>query len=731
MKAPAVLLICAVFVPGQQPAVPARDSQRTGTVFTVTSTLVQLDAVVTDSKGRYITDLGPEDFEVLEDGKPQKLTHFSYVRIKTEPAAAAEPQATIPKPTPKSVASLPPPPMTQLRPEDVRRTIVLMVDDLGLSFESMAWVRSSLHKFVERQMQPGDLVAVCRTGVGSGALQQFSADKRVLLAIVDGLRWNPNGRFGANYFEAYGKVSNLAEALSPGLGGHTRSGDSRSLDVSYDARENAVSTVGTLGSINYIVGALRELPGRKSIILFSDGFSLYDVTGTTAQYDDVQRALRMLIDRANRSGTVIYTMHAAGLQTAQLDASDRVSLDGAGNEQRRQRGVDMSGIDAEQRARILNSRTQVGAPGGRDVQNNTRQQNLGYLADKTGGLAYENGNDLNWGLERVMEDQQGYYLLGYHPPEGTLERKNRQSDFHDIQVKVTRAGLHVRSRTGFFGESDAESLPKYATPLEQLRATMLSPFQSAAVGVRLTALYAEVPKQGPVVRNLLRINAADLTWHHDARGSDWARILLVAVATGEGAQQLAAMGRVYDLRVLPGRMTEAERNGVLYTLDVPVPKRGAYQVRVAVRDEATGKIGSATQFIEVPNLKKAGFALSSVVLREREQPLALTGREDLTPAIRQFPRGTSLEFLCLVARGRNPKGDLDLATRVRILRDGKEVYSAPAKLVDAKGSGQAVFGALKLTDEMPAGEYYLQVIAADQKGKGDAAGQWTDFTVLP
>ena len=681
-----------------------------------------MDAVVTDSKGRYITDLTPEDFEVLEDGKPQKLTHFSYIRIKAEPAAAAEPKGAIPKATPKSVASLPPLPMAQLRPEDVRRTIVLMVDDLGLSFESMAWVRTSLHKFVERQMQPGDLVAVCRTGVGSGALQQFSADKRVLLAIVDGLRWNPNGRFGVNYFEAYGKYSALAEQLSgTGHGGPTRSGDPRSLDVGYDARENAVSTIGTLGAINYIVGALRELPGRKSIVLFSDGFSLYDVTGDTAQYDDVQRALRMLIDRANRSGTVIYTMHAAGLQTAQLDASDRVSLDGVGT----------TGISAEQRERTLNRLTHVGAPGGRDVQLNMQQQNLGYLADKTGGLAYENGNDLNWGLERVMEDQQGYYLLGYHPPEGTLEHKNRQSDFHNIQVKVTRAGLHVRSRTGFFGESDADSLPKYATPLAQLRATMLSPFQSAAVGVRLTALYAEVPKQGPVVRNLVRINAADLTWHHDARGSDWARILLVAVATGEGAQPLAAMGRVYDLRVAPGMMTEARRNGVLYSLDVPVPKRGAYQVRVAVRDEATAKIGSATQFIEVPNLKKGGFALSSVVLREREQGLALTGREDLTPAIRQFQRGTSLEFLCLVESGRNRKGDLDLATRVRVLRDGKEVYSAPASLVDAKGSGQAVFGALKLTDQITPGEYYLQVIAADQKGKGDAAGQWTDFTVLP
>ena len=110
----------------------------------------------------------------------------------------------------------------------------------------------------------------------------------------------------------------------------------------------------------------------------------------------MQRALRELIDRANRSGTVIYTMHAAGLQTAQLDASDRVNLDG---------------MNGEQANKTLNRLTHVGVRGGRDVELNMQQQNLGYLADKTGGLAYQNGNDLNWGLERVMEDQQGYYLL--------------------------------------------------------------------------------------------------------------------------------------------------------------------------------------------------------------------------------------------------------------------------------------------------------------------------------
>ena len=725
MKAIAGIFVGVLFASGQQPAAPAPDPAQPGTIFTVTSALVQVDAVVTDSKGHHITDLKPEDFEVLEDGKPQKLTHFSYVSVTPGHKATQEPTAAAPKPSHNAAPALPPAPLAQIRPEDVRRTIVLMVDDLGLSFESMANVRSSLRKFVNEQIQPGDLVAICRTGAGSGSLQQFTVDRRVLLSIIGGLGWNPNGRSGLSYFEPYGKFSALAEQISAGgHGGSTRSGDFRSLDVAYDVEGNANSAVGTLGAVSYIVGALREMPGRKSIVLFSDGFSLFEAGtgphghgGTSPDiYDDALRALRHLIDRANRSGTVIYTMHATGLQTAQLDAQDKPHLDQMGG---------------EAVARSLNSMTHIGEFGGRDVANNTFQQNLAYLADRTGGLAYDNGNDLNWGLDRMLEDQEGYYLLGYRPPDGTLQGTNSRRDFHRIQVKVTRAGLHVRSRSGFFGETDEEALPKYTTPVEQLRATMLSPFKSSGVDVRLTALYAEVPKFGPVVRNLLRINAADLTWQHNADGSDKAQILLVAMATGASDQPLAAVGHVYSMRVAPGKMTEALRDGALYTLDVQVPKRGAYQIRVAVRDQATAKTGSATQFIQIPDLKKAGFALTSVVLNDGErsdQP----GLPGIAAALRQFRQGSSLEFLCAVEKSRKKDPDMDLATRVRVLRDGKEVYSAPARLIDLQGSGRAVFGALKLASAMTPGDYDLQVIAAERNGgKGGAAGQWTDFTVLP
>jgi VWFA-related protein len=714
MKSTAGIFVAVLFASGQQPPA-APDSQHHQAVFTVTSTLVQVDAVVTDSKGRHITDLKAEDFQLFEDGKLQKLTHFSYVQVTPERGATPE----LPRNSTEAPQS---PTLTQLRPEDVRRTMVLMVDDLGLSFESMAFVRKSLRDFVTKQMQPGDLVAICRTGAGSGSLQQFSGDKRVLLSVIDGLRWNPNGRFGATYFDPYGKYSSWE-----GLIGAVPSGSSGQ----DDDRNSALATIGTLGAVNYIVGALREMPGRKSIVLFSDGLQLFEPGigphlhrvnaesnhDTPNSYADITRVLRLLIDRANRSGTVIYTMRATGAQTLPPDAGESPEA-----VQTLATPTDPS----------LNRQAHAGANRGKDIRNDVEQENLTYLADQTGGLAYENGNDMNRGLERVLADQAGYYLLGYHPSESAWQGKNGGRDFHRIQVKVIRAGLHVRSRSGFFGETDDETLPKFNTPTEELRAAMLSPFQSSGVGLRLTALYAEVPKRGPVVRNLLRIDAANVSWEHDLDGSDRSRIMVFAVATGAGDQPLASLGHVYNLRVAPGLMKTALRDGVLYGLDVPVPKRGAYQIRVAVRDEATGKIGSATQFIEIPDLKKSGLALASVILMDGGQLYREPNQPDIMPALRQFERGGTVQYLCAVERGSRRKHKADLATRVRVLRDGKELYSAPAKLVVMESGRQAISGGLKLADRLTPGDYDLQVTATERNGeKIVTAGQWTDFTVLP
>jgi VWFA-related protein len=671
-------------------------------VFSVTTTLVQVDAVVTDSKGNYVTDLTADDFAVYDDGRPQKITNFSYVSVSPQSPAGLPPAV---KPSSGFAPALPPAPAAPLRREDVRRTIVLMVDDLGLSFESMAFVRSSLRKFVERQMQPRDLVAVCRTAAGSGALQQFTTDKRALLSIVDGLRWNLDGRAGV--FESYGKYSQLAERLTHG----NPAGPSGAVNS---------SALGTLGAINYIVGALRQMPGRKSIVLFSDGVDLHQ-----AGQSEIAEALHKLLDHANRAGTVIYTMHTAGLQPLVPDAQDRMELTG------------MSGAQVQAK---LNAITQVGVRGSRDEAFNIGQQGIAYLALETGGIPYENGNDLNWGLDRVLEDQQGYYLIGFKPPSGTFEEKHGARSYHHVTVKVTRPGLHARSRSGFFGETDDETLPKYATPLEQMRAAMLSPVRSADVRLRLTALYAEVPGHGPAVRNLLYIDTRDLTFQadhgvnlatHPAAGSS-AEIEIVAVATSMGDLPVASVARSYKVQAPADRLDEAAKEGALYTLDVPVKKRGAYQIQVAVRDTSTGKVGSASQFLEIPELKKGRVALTSVVLQNGDRPAGAPAWTGMSPVTRQFHPGGEVEYFCLVENTGKKVLAANLDSQIRIVRDGKSVYTGPAKLVPMDGGGVALTGMLKLGAGMTPGNYYLGIFAADRTvPKNPVAAQWTDFEIGP
>ncbi|HYX43019.1 MAG TPA: VWA domain-containing protein, partial [Pyrinomonadaceae bacterium] len=190
----ALVLACSFIIPaaGQQATPPVNPQDE---VVRITTNLVQVDAVVTDRAGHQITNLSPEDFEVYEDGRRQKITNFSYIALQSAADVAA--------PARKD-KSAPPAPPVRLHPEQVRRSIALVVDDLGLSFESMHFVRNALRRFVDEQMQPNDLVAIIRTGAGVGALQQFTTDKQLLYAAIDRVKWNAYGRGGIRAFGAIG-----------------------------------------------------------------------------------------------------------------------------------------------------------------------------------------------------------------------------------------------------------------------------------------------------------------------------------------------------------------------------------------------------------------------------------------------------------------------------------------------------------------------------------------------
>jgi len=683
------------------PSNPPSRSQE-GIVFRVTTSLVQIDAVVTDRKGRQVTDLSPADFEILADGKPQTITHFSYVRVAPDTLTAAAPAQD-------RAADLPAAP---LRPEDVRRTIVLLADDLGLSWDSTAYLRHALGRFIDRQVQPGDIVAVVRSGGGAGAFQQFTADPRVLHAEVDQIRWNLNGRRG---LDAIPPVD-----LTPGAfeeGAVPINPSSAAQFLADNELYNGSLYVGTLGALNATVSALRTMPGRKSVVLFSDGLSLSVSPGDYAAGLEADallvKAMHQLVDNANRAGAVIYTMDARGLQPLFPDAKDNLVPP---------RPLAVNAPPGTMVAAIMSARL---------AAVNADQAGLEFLSKQTGGLFYQ-GNDMNEGLARFLEDQKGYYLLGYKPGDRDFAEVNGQRPYHRLVVKVTRAGLAVRSRTGFIGATDDEVNASQLGVLDQLRGAMLSPFGASGIRLRLTPQYRLDAKDGPAVHNLVYVDAHDLAFTAQPGGGFKASVDVLAGATSVTGETFN-VSRLVDIPVDWDRMDRVLREGVLISIDAQLAKGGAYQAQAAVRDRASGKIGSASQFVEIPDIRKKSLALNSIALDDGSDPIdrAFTGT---APARRTFRRGGQIVYACLAANTRAAGSRSGLEAQVRLLHDGKVVYEGKPTVAALEGQpGFALTGRLQLAAGIEPGQYYLQLIVRQaQSGKRDiSAAQSVDFEVTP
>ncbi|HEY1403853.1 MAG TPA: VWA domain-containing protein, partial [Pyrinomonadaceae bacterium] len=540
--------------PAQQPA-PVDDDEE---VVRITTNLVQVDAVVVDKKGRQVTDLTADDFEIFEDRREQKLTNFSYVLNESAPRA---PETAIAPRKSTDKTSVPPPaPPNRLRPEQVRRTMALVVDDLGLSFESTSFVREALRKFVNEQMQPNDLVAIIRTSAGVGALQQFTSDKRQLHAAIDRVKWYVNGRGGVSVFAPIETDANLSPDIAR-TEGDARARNNEAIVAELEDFREEIFAVGTLGALNFVVRGMRELPGRKSVLLMSDGFALFSPDRGRGRSDRVLQALRQLTDLANRASVVVYSIDARGLVVTGFSAAD-----------------DTSGMTPEQTANTLRERS--------DLIFDT-QSGLAYLSEQTGGFLIKNNNDLTGGIRRVVEDQKGYYLLGYRPDSATFDRR-----FHRISVKVKRPGLKVRTRTGFFGIRDEETRPVRRTREQQLLAAITSPFSSPDVRLRLTTFFGNTAEEGSFMRSMLYLNGQDVKFNKEPDGKYKAVLDVVGITFGDNGRIIGSLDRIHTLTLTEDLYRKMLRDGLTYTLDVPVKKAGAYQLRMAVRDAATERTGS-------------------------------------------------------------------------------------------------------------------------------------------
>jgi VWFA-related protein len=718
-------------------------------VVKISTTLIQVDVSVTDKKGKQVTDLKPEDFEILENGKPQKITNFSYVEVTPKDQLTPESNADTQKNSTKKQEFIPPFP-TNLKPEQIRRTIALVIDDLGLSFGSMSSVRAALKKFVDEQMQTGDLVAIIRTGSGAGFLQQFTSDKRILYAAIERVRWNPAGLGKVNVFQpvdpsdlgATGSaIADIGGGIDPVIDQTTaliqnqQKESQRQMDEIrsqiYQYNED-VFAVGTLGAINYVVKGMDKLPGRKAVVLFSEGFKLY-----TQDYYDTQNkikrsnprlmdAFRILTEMANRASVIIYTMDTRGVVNAlMLNSEDNFD-------------------DLNMMAKNGNSPSPIEKEAiSRSTDLYETQQGLRLLAEETGGFAVVNNNNLSGGIRRVLDDQSGYYLIGYQPDEETFDATKAR--FNKLTVKLNRPDLRVRYRSGFFNIKDEDKKPQIKTPRQQIFDALASPFTSNGIDLRLTSLFANDAKTGTFMRSLIYVSGNGLKFTEDKDGWQKATFDVEVMIFGDKETIVDELTSTQTIKAKADTLQEIREKGFVATVTVPIKNPGAYQMRIVLRDSETSLIGSANQFIQVPNLKKKQLTLSGIVLERyvaknnedllSKKPFQTDQERDA--AVRRFRLGDNVKFDVSIYNAKsNDDAGSGLVLQYRVYRDGKEIFASPENALnnqtpDAKSIDKSeVFN---LGKKMLPGDYVLQVIVRNPqaKGKNRFATQWTDFEIIP
>ena len=673
----------------------------------VTVNLVQVDATVTDSQGNPVPDLKAGDFRVLLDGKPQELKYCNFMRSEAPPPA---PDATAPPTDPLAApAAQPAMPSAPIKREDVHRTVVLFVSDLLTSSESIPAIRAGLKKFVLEQMHPGDLVAIVRSSAGLGALQDFTTDKRMLLAAVDQVRWTSNavGIGGASAYEQIGQ---------PGLEGIG------ALDLAqYDKIDSIErATLKTAASLLRVVRGMADLPGRKSVILISDGLRLTSpdemdpsgatATGSGAFLGPIFGAMRGIADESVRAGVVLYAIDTRGLNSLTAGAADRLkpadSSPGRNPAPTAPNGI--SPWDMTQGRRSDYSDNQWGGM---------------YLTAQTGGFMITESNRIDAALERVMADQRGYYLLGFQPPAEAMEPDiTGLADYHELKIEVLKPGLKVRSHAGFFGIGDDYRSADGATPQLQLSKSLESPFQTSGIHLDVESSYL-LGKNDYFIRATVYIDGKDVLFKGPPIHRTGVLHLIVRAFNAKGGSLEGGIDQVRRVDLDEEGYERARNYGLIYTTMLPVSKPGPYQVRVACLDEGTSKMGTGGDFVSIPQAKGNGLRLSGIVFQHD------LGTDDhivpaAGPSVYSAGQIARFEFQ-IAANGPKPKVDR-LEMRTRIFRDGVEVWKSGETPVEAdatKTTGYFAKGTLEVPKGLDPGGYMVRVDVGD-KDTPDAASAW-------
>ncbi len=679
------LVAGAVLAAAQEPQTPPAQPPVT---FRAEINYVEVDARVLDDKGTFVPGLTGGDFQVFEDGKPQKVTAFSLVNIPVErqqrPLFASAPiEADV---------------QNNLSGYD-GRIYVLVLDDQHTHPLRAARAKAAAKQFVLKYMGANDTAAVVFTSGRSDAAQEFTNSQKRLLAAVD--------KFAGRKLR-----SSTLERLDE----EARTRDTRQqgdrIDDMLD-NERGLTARTTLDSIRNLATYLGGISGRrKAIVYFSEGID-YDITDVfnNRSASSVMDATRDAIAAATRANVAIYGVDPRGL--------------GAGLDDM----IEVADLPQDTSLNLGSGSFQTEARLGQD--------SLRVLSAETGGFAVVNQNDLAGNFERIVTDNSAYYLLGYY---STNER--RDGKFRKIEVRVAKPGLTVRARKGYAaarGKAEPEKGDGKTAP--ELRAAISSPLPMSGLPMALSAaVFKGADQKGAVVVSAL-IGARDLplTEKDGAFHNDLEVVLTVANYAGKS---FPGDRSTLALNLKPDSVPRLRAGGfrVLNQIDLPP---GRYQLRVAAREGNTSRAGSVTYDLDVPDFTKDKLTISGLALTSASSGLTMTARpkDPLAKMLpgpmttyRDFATGDELALFVEVYdnSGRQPhKVDIEASLRSE---GGRSVFQTTEEHDSSElagGPGGYGFSTRIPLKDVPPGLYVLRVTGKTRVGDQEQAARETIIRVLP
>jgi VWFA-related protein len=705
-----LLLVAAIAVSAQTPTPQQPQDIGPDDMIRVTTSLIQTDVVVTDKNDNVIDDLTLADIKVFENGKRQDLQFLEFVKAN-DPNAAPRTEGTIEV----GGKAVEPEVARNLTSKDLRRVFAFVVDDLTIPYEDIATVRKMLTNFVDTKMQEGDLVAIVRVVGGNGLIQQFTSDKNILRRAISQITAKLHAYSAFNNLKSPGEISTqLAQAAAASEGATAPSdaisASSGNLDASEDGTIRGLRALATLVTAGEVIDSMKLLPGRKNLMLLSGGLELFETTSeqvtvggapvsvveSRMYLGNLNYLLRLLTDRASRAGVVINTMDVRGLK-AQRGVS---RFTDPGNEGTSALFGGATGGGAGNFGRRPNQ----GMFEDLSLDTMSGHQGLNMLADLTGGVSVTNTDNFGSGLDKVLA-RSSYYLIAYRPTEPF------DGKFHKLEVKVSRPNAKVYSRIGYYARADAPA--KDLTKEQAIVRAARSPLARREVNIAGVLQYRFTPDNRADIDVNLAIDANNLDFTKQANGKYTTTFDVVGFIINSMGKQMDGFSETITAVYTESEYKQALANGISFTGHALL-QPGSYQLRAVVRELDTGRLGTVSQYIEVPDLGKKRLTMSSLFLYgvdiakgNDSAPIALN-------ALRQLPRKLDLRYAAVIYNPKLDKGNQQLRSQIFITQGGRVVFKGPEQPITGQvQSGQVPFIGQIGLGKARAGRYILTVVITD------------------